>query len=58
MWANLQNADLTGSRMSQTVFVEANLQNAKVTGADKAGAYLKYAKLDGTAWFEQVAGKH
>jgi uncharacterized protein YjbI with pentapeptide repeats len=44
--------------MSQTVLVEANLQNARVTSVDKAGTYLKYAKLDGTAWFEQVAEKH
>ena len=58
MWANLQGADLISSRMHKTIFVEANLQNAKVTGADKAGAFLKYAKLDGMKWFEQVAEKH
>ena len=39
MWANLQDADLTGSKMMQTIFVESNLQRAKVTGIDKAGAY-------------------
>lgn len=54
MWANLQGADFTGSKMFQTVMVEANAQNAKVTGIDKAGAYLKYAILEGTAWFEQT----
>jgi len=58
MWANLQNSDLTGSKVSQTIFVEANLKNAKVTGVNKAGAYLKYARLDGTEWFEQIAEKH
>jgi uncharacterized protein YjbI with pentapeptide repeats len=57
MWANLQDADLTGSKMLQTIFVEANLQNAKVAGIDKAGAYIKYAKLEGTSWFEQIAGQ-
>jgi uncharacterized protein YjbI with pentapeptide repeats len=55
MWANLQDVDLTGSKMLQTIFVEANLQNAKVAGIDKAGAYIKYAKLQGTSWFEQIA---
>jgi uncharacterized protein YjbI with pentapeptide repeats len=55
MWANLQDADLTASKLSQTVFVEANLQNARVSNVDKAGAYIKYAKLEGTSWFEQVA---
>ncbi|MDQ3872976.1 MAG: pentapeptide repeat-containing protein [Thermoproteota archaeon] len=55
MWANLQDADLTGSKLSKTVFVEANLQNAKVSTNDKAGAYIRYAKLEGTSWFEQVA---
>jgi uncharacterized protein YjbI with pentapeptide repeats len=58
MWANLQDADLTGSKMMQTIFVEANLQNAKVAGIDKAGAYIKYAKLEGTSWFEQIARQH
>ena len=58
MWANLQDADLTGSKMMQTIFVESNLQRAKVTGIDKAGAYVKYAKLEGTSWFEQIAGQH
>jgi uncharacterized protein YjbI with pentapeptide repeats len=41
--------------MLQTIFVEANLQNAKVEGLDKTGAYIKYAKLEGTSWFEQIA---
>jgi uncharacterized protein YjbI with pentapeptide repeats len=44
--------------MLQTIFVEANLQNAKVAGIDKAGAYIKYAKLEGTSWFEQIARQH
>jgi uncharacterized protein YjbI with pentapeptide repeats len=57
MWANLQGADFSQSKLSKTVMVEANLQNAKLDGADKAGAYAKYAKLDGTPWFEQAA-KH
>jgi hypothetical protein len=42
--------------MMQTIFVEANLQRAKVAGIDKAGAYIKYAKLEDTPWFEQTAG--
>ena len=58
MWANLQNADFTGSKMLQTVFVEANLQNGKVAGIDKAGAYIKYAKLEGTSWFDNVSAHH
>jgi uncharacterized protein YjbI with pentapeptide repeats len=58
MWANLQDADLTGSKMLQTIFVEANLQNAKVADIEKSGAYIKYAKLQGTSWFEQIAGQH
>jgi uncharacterized protein YjbI with pentapeptide repeats len=58
MWANLQDADLTGSKMLQTIFVESNLQRAKVTGIDKTGAYVKYAKLEGTSWIEQIAGQH
>lgn len=58
MWANLQNADLTDSRMLQTVFVEANLQNAIVAGVDKAGAYLKYAKLEGTSWSEHAPAQY
>jgi hypothetical protein len=45
---------LTGSKMLQTIFVEANLQNAKVAGLDKHSGYLKYAKLQGTSWFEQI----
>jgi uncharacterized protein YjbI with pentapeptide repeats len=56
MWANLQDADLTEAKMMQTIFVEANLQRAKVAIIDKAGAYIKYAKLEGTPWFEQTAG--
>ena len=58
MWTNLKNADFTGSKMLQTVFVEANLQNARVAGIDKAGAYIKYAKLEGTSWFEHAATQH
>ena len=58
MWANLQNADFTGSKMLQTVFVEANLQNATLAGIDKAGAYIKYAKLEGTSWFDNVTVQH
>jgi uncharacterized protein YjbI with pentapeptide repeats len=54
MFANLQDADLTGSKVLQTIFVEANLQNAKVAGVDKPRAYVKYAKLQGTSWFEQI----
>jgi uncharacterized protein YjbI with pentapeptide repeats len=53
MWANLQDADMTSTRMFQTVFVEADMQNVNVSGADRSGAYLKYAKLDGTSWAEK-----
>jgi uncharacterized protein YjbI with pentapeptide repeats len=48
----MQNSDLTDCKIFQTVLVEANMQNAKVSGANKEGAYLKYAKLEGTAWSE------
>ena len=58
MWANLQDADLTGSKMLQTIFVEANLQNAKVADIEKPDAYIKYAKLQGTSWFEQISEQH
>jgi uncharacterized protein YjbI with pentapeptide repeats len=58
MWAELQDADLTGSKMLQTIFVEAYLQRAKLAGIDKNEAYIKYAKLEGTTWFEQVVGQH
>ena len=58
MWANLQNADFTGSKMLQTIFVEANLQNARVAGIDPAGAYIKYAKLEGTSWVQNGSAHH
>jgi len=50
MWANLQNSDLTNSKISRTNFVEANLTNAKVPNIDRTSAFLKFAKLDGTVW--------
>jgi uncharacterized protein YjbI with pentapeptide repeats len=36
--------------MSKTVLVEADMKNAKIIGVDRNGAYLKYAKLQETAW--------
>ena len=50
MWANLQNSDLSGCKMSKTVLVEADMKNAKIIDVDRTGAYLKYAKLEETAW--------
>lgn len=49
MWANAQDANFTGSKFFKTIMVESLLQNAKVP-ADSSGAFLKYAKLDGTSW--------
>jgi uncharacterized protein YjbI with pentapeptide repeats len=54
MWANLPGADFSRSKMTKTIMVEANLQDAKLEGVDKANAYVKYAKLDGTMWFEKA----
>lgn len=50
MWANLQNSNLTNCKMFKTILVEATLKNAKLPTIDKKGAYLKYAKLEGTSW--------
>jgi uncharacterized protein YjbI with pentapeptide repeats len=50
MWANMQKSDLTGSKLSNTIFVDANMTDVKIANADKKGAYLKYAKLEGTPW--------
>jgi uncharacterized protein YjbI with pentapeptide repeats len=52
MWANMQKSDLTGSKLSNTIFVNANMTDVKITNVDKKGAYLKYAKLEGTPWQE------
>jgi uncharacterized protein YjbI with pentapeptide repeats len=52
MWANLQGADFSGSKPLKTIMVEANLQNAKLEGLDKSSAFVKYARLEGTAWVE------
>jgi hypothetical protein len=32
------------------------MQRANVAGIDKVGALIKYAKLEGTPWFEQTVG--
>jgi uncharacterized protein YjbI with pentapeptide repeats len=50
MWANMQKSDLTGSKLSNTIFVEANMRDVKIANIDKKGAYLKYAKLEGSPW--------
>jgi len=50
MWANMQKCDLTGCKLSNTIFVDANMTDMKIANVDKEGAYLKYAKLEGTAW--------
>ena len=44
---------MSGCLLSKTVFVYANLTDVRIDNVDKDGAYLKYAKLKGTAW--QVA---
>jgi uncharacterized protein YjbI with pentapeptide repeats len=46
MWANLYNADLSGSKITNTIFIEANLQSAILKNFNKENAFLKYAKLD------------
>ena len=46
MWANLQNSDLTGSQISNTIFIEANLKSAIIGDINKDNAFLKYAKVD------------
>ena len=50
MNANLQNSNLTNGKMSKTNFVQANLRNAKLPNVDRSAVYLKYSKLEGTAW--------
>jgi uncharacterized protein YjbI with pentapeptide repeats len=50
MWANLQNSNMSGCILSKTIFVYANLTNVRLDNVDQNGAYLKYAKLQGTAW--------
>jgi uncharacterized protein YjbI with pentapeptide repeats len=50
MWANLQNSNMSGCLLSKTVFVYANLTDVRIDNVDQDGAYLKYAKLKGTAW--------
>jgi uncharacterized protein YjbI with pentapeptide repeats len=50
MWANLQNSNMSGCKLSKTIFVYANLMNVRLDNVDQNGAYLKYAKLKGTAW--------
>jgi uncharacterized protein YjbI with pentapeptide repeats len=50
MWANLQNSNMSGCTLSKTIFVYANLTNVRLDNVDQNGAYLKYAKLNGTTW--------
>jgi uncharacterized protein YjbI with pentapeptide repeats len=50
MWANMQKSDLTGAKLSNTIFVESNMEDVKIANVDKKGAYLKNAKLEGTPW--------
>jgi uncharacterized protein YjbI with pentapeptide repeats len=45
MYANLQGCNLTNSKMSKTIFVQADLRDAKLLDIDKNAAYLKYARL-------------
>jgi uncharacterized protein YjbI with pentapeptide repeats len=56
MWANLQGADFSDSKPQKTIMVEANLQNAKLEGLDKSMAFVKYARLEGTAWLNEAEG--
>ncbi len=60
MWANLENSNMSGCILSKTILVYANLKNARLDNVDQNGAYLKYAKLNGTTWHvEQAAtGRH
>ena len=50
MWANLQNSNLTNCKTFKTILVEATMNNVILPNVDKKGAYLKYAKLEGTPW--------
>jgi uncharacterized protein YjbI with pentapeptide repeats len=49
MWADLQASNLSGCKLFKTIFVNANLMNVKLDNVDQNGAYLRYAKLKGTA---------
>lgn len=51
MWAHADGANFIGARFSKTILVEASIQNAKV-GEGKSDSFLKYAKTDGTRWFD------
>jgi uncharacterized protein YjbI with pentapeptide repeats len=50
MCAELQRADLRGSILNKTIFVEADLTDANTAGLDKNNAFLKFSKLKGTSW--------
>ncbi|MGN6350533.1 MAG: pentapeptide repeat-containing protein, partial [Candidatus Nitrosocosmicus sp.] len=43
-------ADLRGSILNRTIFVEADLTNANTSGLDRNRAFLKSSKLKGTIW--------
>jgi uncharacterized protein YjbI with pentapeptide repeats len=46
MWTNLNNSDLSGSKITNTIFIEANLQSAILKNINKQQAFMKYAKLE------------
>jgi uncharacterized protein YjbI with pentapeptide repeats len=45
MWANLQNSDLSGSKLDGTIFIEAYLQNTNLDNLKMENAFIKFAKL-------------
>jgi len=45
MWANIQNSDLSGSKLDGTIFIEAYLQNSNLDNLKMQNAFIKFAKL-------------